>query len=65
MPRDKQIKSSMSSWSLFNYAEYYDERRLAALGTYKYNAVDKSLLSRYLLSYYWTWAATLFPIWMA
>ncbi|KAI9489985.1 CDP-alcohol phosphatidyltransferase-domain-containing protein [Zychaea mexicana] len=39
--------------------------KLANLKYYKYNAVDKSLLSRYLLRHYWDWASDFFPKSMA
>ncbi|KXN70487.1 hypothetical protein CONCODRAFT_58350 [Conidiobolus coronatus NRRL 28638] len=32
---------------------------------YKYNGVDKSLLSRYVLGHYWNWLVSLFPMTMA
>lgn len=32
---------------------------------YKYNGVDKSLLSRYVLGHYWNWLVSLFPMSMA
>ena len=33
--------------------------------TYKYQSVDKSPLSFYVLNPYWNWATTLFPLWVA
>lgn len=38
---------------------------LSALKLYKYAAVDKSVLSYYILNPFWSFATTLFPIWMA
>lgn len=38
---------------------------LEALKEYKYASVDKSPLSYYILNPFWTWATTLFPMWMA
>ncbi|ORX62447.1 sn-1,2-diacylglycerol cholinephosphotransferase [Hesseltinella vesiculosa] len=32
---------------------------------YKYAAVDKSYLTKYVLRHYWNWAITLFPMWIA
>ncbi|KAJ3372191.1 hypothetical protein HDU91_004126 [Kappamyces sp. JEL0680] len=42
-----------------------DQKGLQGLAKYKYSAVDKSPISKYILQPYWSWAATLFPIWMA
>ena len=47
------------------YEEMYGEERLKSLRTYRYQGVDKSPISRYILTPYWNWAVTLFPIWMA
>ncbi|OLY81969.1 putative CDP-alcohol phosphatidyltransferase class-I family protein 3 [Smittium mucronatum] len=46
-------------------AEYVNEESLKNLKLYKYSAVDKSYLTKYVLSHYWNWAVTLFPLWMA
>ncbi|KAI9149682.1 hypothetical protein H9P43_009859 [Blastocladiella emersonii ATCC 22665] len=46
-------------------ADYLSERALANLRLYKYSAVDKSPVSKYILQPYWNWAVTLFPMWMA
>ncbi|KAF8469648.1 CDP-alcohol phosphatidyltransferase [Kalaharituber pfeilii] len=35
------------------------------LKTYKYQAVDKSFISRYVLKHYWNWAVELLPMWLA
>ncbi|GAA5821031.1 hypothetical protein JCM3770_004345, partial [Rhodotorula araucariae] len=44
-------------------------RRLGALGApgpeYRYSAVDKSPLSRFVLRHWWTWTASLVPPWLA
>lgn len=39
--------------------------RLANLKLYKYSAVDKSFISRYVLKHYWNWSIELFPLWIA
>ena len=41
------------------------EENLRYLREYKYNAVDRSLLSRYILNHYWTAVAELMPPWLA
>lgn len=41
------------------------DNRLSALRLYKYAAVDKSPLSYYILTPYWNYATTLFPLWVA
>ena len=43
----------------------YSEERLKALQHYKYCSVDKSWLSRYVLSHYWNFAAGFAPNWVA
>ncbi|KAJ2768515.1 hypothetical protein IWQ56_002908, partial [Coemansia nantahalensis] len=45
--------------------EYVSEDALKNLRNYKYRAVDKSFLTKYLYRHYWEWAVTLFPRWMA
>ncbi|KAI8893282.1 CDP-alcohol phosphatidyltransferase-domain-containing protein, partial [Globomyces pollinis-pini] len=47
------------------YPNVVSDEALKGLKKYKYSAVDLSPISKYILSPYWTWAATLFPIWMA
>ena len=37
----------------------------ARLHTYKYSSAGSSLLSTYVLSPYWNWLVTLFPLWVA
>ncbi|KAI0299803.1 Choline/ethanolaminephosphotransferase [Russula brevipes] len=44
---------------------YIPDHALAALRNYKYKAVDKSLLSNYVLNPLWTWFVTLWPEWIA
>ncbi|PJF19383.1 hypothetical protein PSACC_00769 [Paramicrosporidium saccamoebae] len=43
----------------------YAEERLQPLRTYQYRGIDRSPISRYVLTPYWNWAVTLFPLWMA
>lgn len=38
---------------------------LENLEKYSYKGVDKSLLSRYVLSHYWNWLITLWPRYVA
>lgn len=38
---------------------------LENLEKYSYKGVDKSLLSRYVLSYYWNWLITFWPRYVA
>ncbi|KAI5780725.1 sn-1,2-diacylglycerol cholinephosphotransferase-like protein [Peziza echinospora] len=38
---------------------------LSNLKTYKYQAVDKSFISNYILKHYWNWAVELLPLWLA
>ncbi|KAJ1856713.1 hypothetical protein LPJ73_002141, partial [Coemansia sp. RSA 2703] len=45
--------------------EYVTEDALKNLRNYRYRAVDKSFLTKYLYRHYWEWAVTLFPRWMA
>ncbi|KAJ1512038.1 hypothetical protein HMI56_004604 [Coelomomyces lativittatus] len=46
-------------------SDYLSAEALKNLQLYKYSAVDKSLITKYVLSHYWSWAVTLFPLWMA
>ncbi len=56
----------MSSESIFTgYASMYSRERLAHLRDYRYCAIDRSPISRYILAPYWNWAVTLLPLWMA
>ncbi|KAF3905585.1 hypothetical protein AA313_de0208316 [Arthrobotrys entomopaga] len=45
--------------------DHKDDHPLAALKQYKYQSVDKSLISFYILRHYWNWAVELLPKWMA
>lgn len=38
---------------------------LKGIDAYSYSGIDKSLLSRYVLSPFWTWLVTLFPLTLA
>ncbi|CDH51703.1 choline ethanolaminephosphotransferase [Lichtheimia corymbifera JMRC:FSU:9682] len=44
---------------------YIPEEALPNLHKYKYGGVDKSLVSRYILSKYWNNLVKLFPLWIA
>eukprot|EP00158_Paraphelidium_tribonemae_P005070 Partr_v1_DN27141_c0_g2_i5_m15773 putative phosphotransferase 1 len=44
---------------------YIDPEKLPNLKLYKYSAVDKSQLSKYVLQPYWTWLVTWFPLTIA
>ncbi|GAA5836321.1 hypothetical protein JCM9279_000354 [Rhodotorula babjevae] len=44
---------------------YLDLGHLRRLDEYKYSAIDKSFLSRFVLRHWWNWAATLMPPWLA
>lgn len=44
---------------------YRNPNDLSALKLYKYAATDKSPLSYYILNPFWTFATTLFPLWVA
>ncbi|KAK9762167.1 hypothetical protein K7432_012367 [Basidiobolus ranarum] len=44
---------------------YIQQKYLNNLSKYKYSGVDKSLLSKYVLQYYWSGLVKLFPLWMA
>lgn len=48
-----------------SYVSYLEEDRIENLRLYKYAAVDKSFISRYVLKHYWNFAITLFPRWIA
>ncbi|KAK4514582.1 uncharacterized protein ATC70_002180 [Mucor velutinosus] len=47
------------------YTSYLGEKQIDSLRLYKYAAVDKSPISRYILKHYWDFAITLFPRWIA
>ncbi|VVT49627.1 uncharacterized protein SAPINGB_P002363 [Magnusiomyces paraingens] len=44
---------------------YLDQDSLVQLRSYKYQSVDKSYLSYYILNPYWTWCAKFMPSWLA
>ncbi|BGP50577.1 hypothetical protein JCM10450v2_006496 [Rhodotorula kratochvilovae] len=44
---------------------YLDLGHLRRLDEYRYSAVDKSPLSRFVLRHWWTWSAGLMPPWLA
>jgi len=51
----------------FNHLENYycPDEALENLKNYKYNAVDKSFVTKYILRHYWEYCTTLFPMSMA
>lgn len=55
----------MAAVLLDRCADMYREERLRPLKTYRYQGVDRSFVSRYVLAPYWNWVVTLFPLWMA
>ncbi|RUP48453.1 choline ethanolaminephosphotransferase [Jimgerdemannia flammicorona] len=44
---------------------YIDHKYRNNLSNYRYSGVDKSLVSRYVLSKYWSWLVTFFPLTVA
>ncbi|KAG1145566.1 hypothetical protein G6F37_011159 [Rhizopus arrhizus] len=44
---------------------YIPKDRLSGIDRYRYEGVDKSLMSRYILTPYWNHLVQLFPLWMA
>ncbi|KAI9254016.1 CDP-alcohol phosphatidyltransferase-domain-containing protein [Sporodiniella umbellata] len=44
---------------------YIPQESISGLDRYRYGGVDKSLVSRYILTPYWSWLVTWFPLWMA
>ncbi|KAG2206536.1 hypothetical protein INT47_008553 [Mucor saturninus] len=51
--------------SVSSYKAYLEEDRIENLRLYKYGAVDKSPISKYILKHYWDFAIKLFPRWIA
>jgi ethanolaminephosphotransferase len=47
------------------YSDVVPKDGLLHLKNYKYSAVDLSPVSKYILQPYWSWAVTLFPMWIA
>ena len=43
----------------------YEPERVAGLRSYSYKGMDRSPISKYILTPYWNWAVTLLPKWMA
>lgn len=56
---------SILNYILDDHDELYTAEYLAPLKSYKYQAVDKSFVSRYILKHYWNWAFNFIPSWMA
>lgn len=54
-------------FSLFlnQHPEMYEPERAAGLRSYRYQGVDKSPISKYILTPYWNWAVKFLPLWMA
>ncbi|CEJ02843.1 hypothetical protein RMCBS344292_16837 [Rhizopus microsporus] len=48
-----------------SYTEYLQDSQIKNLRLYKYAAVDKSPITKYILRPYWDFAITLFPRWIA
>jgi ethanolaminephosphotransferase len=56
----------MKSWiPTSSYGEYLKEDKIQNLRLYKYAAIDKSPISKYILKHYWDLAIQLFPRWIA
>lgn len=45
--------------------DYLSKEALSNLKHYKYGAIDKSLITKYIMKPYWDFAVTLFPLWIA
>lgn len=43
----------------------YAPERAEGLRAYRYAGVDRSPISRYILTPYWNWAVRFLPLWMA
>lgn len=50
---------------LNQHREMYEPERAAGLRSYRYKGVDKSPISKHILTPYWNWAVTFLPLWMA
>ncbi|KAJ1969623.1 hypothetical protein H4R35_006091 [Dimargaris xerosporica] len=46
-------------------SSYVNEQGLENLKLYRYQSVDLSWTTYYVLRHYWNWCVTLFPLWMA
>lgn len=57
--------AAIMSLLLNQYPEMYTPERAAGLRAYRYRGVDKSPISKYILTPYWNWAVGLLPLWMA
>lgn len=47
------------------HPEMYARDRADGLRAYRYRGIDKSPISKYILTPYWNWAVRLLPKWMA
>ncbi|CAF3372394.1 unnamed protein product [Rotaria sp. Silwood1] len=50
--------------NFFNY-QYLNRKHLQGLNEYKYNAIDTSPLSNYIMQPFWNWGVEFFPRWFA
>lgn len=57
--------SKLFSTFLIQHHEMYEPERAAGLRSYKYKGVDKSPISKYILTPYWNMAVKALPLWMA
>lgn len=46
-------------------SEFLDEDQLIHLRSYRYQSVDKSMISNYILRHYWNFMVELLPLWLA
>lgn len=56
---------ALCSLLLNPHTEMYARDRAEGLRAYRYRGIDKSPISKYILTPYWNWAVTLLPKWMA
>ncbi|KAI8929048.1 CDP-alcohol phosphatidyltransferase-domain-containing protein [Entophlyctis helioformis] len=54
-----------ATWPPAWYPFAVPQQSLDNLKDYKYSAMDLSPISKYIMQPYWTWATTLFPMWIA
>lgn len=57
--------ANIFSLILKQHEEMYEPDRAAGLRSYRYRGVDKSPISKYILTPYWNWAVKFLPMWMA
>jgi ethanolaminephosphotransferase len=56
---------ALCSLFLNDHKEMYEPERAAGLRSYRYRGIDKSPISKYILTPYWIWAVGFLPPWMA